>query len=213
MKRIALLITILCGLLHNSSATPLKQNQTNNILQNAINKVKNNGGIEAQFSVAVLNNSVETNSTQGVIQLKANQFKIVMPAITVWFNGKTQWTMQTGSDEVNVSNPTPEELRTINPYALIDVYQKDYTCTHKKTTYQGRTCNEVTLKAKNKERMQEIILNIDAKNHQVLSAKVKQNDQWIYFKIVGYKENMNWGNQHFTFSTKEYPNVEVIDLR
>ena len=58
--------------------------------------------------------------------LKGNRFYLNSGGIQSWFDGTTQWSYLESSEEVNVSNPTPEELQTINPYALLSIYKSGY---------------------------------------------------------------------------------------
>ena len=43
-----------------------------------------------------------------------------------WFDGHTQWSYVASADEVNVSEPTQEELQTLNPYAWLSLYKQGY---------------------------------------------------------------------------------------
>ena len=62
----------------------------------------------------------------GTLLLKGNRFYLNSGGIQSWFDGTTQWSYLESSEEVNVSNPTPEELQTINimhcyPFTKADI--------------------------------------------------------------------------------------------
>ena len=65
-------------------------------------------------------------SESGTIQLKGEKFVLKASEVITWFDGKTQWSYVVRNDEVNVSNPTQEELQQINPYTFLYMYQKDF---------------------------------------------------------------------------------------
>ena len=187
--------------------------RTEQIVEKAIGKFKNNGGVEAQFSLSIVGDGKKQTTTHGMVQIEGDCFAMVMPHIVVWFDGKTQWTMQPGSDEVNVTHPTPDELRSINPYLLIETCRKNYTNTHRTCTIQGKAGYEIVCKAKGKERMQEVHLFVDKEKYQIRRIEVKDEQGWIYFDISKYNDGKKWNKAHFAFSPKDYPDVEVIDLR
>lgn len=58
--------------------------------------------------------------------LEGDKFTFRGDGVTTWFDGHTQWSYLSSADEVNVSEPTPEELQSINPYALLSLYEQGY---------------------------------------------------------------------------------------
>ena len=58
--------------------------------------------------------------------LKGNKFCLESGGIKTWFDGKTQWSYVEQNEEVNVSSPTPEEIQSVNPYALLTAYKKGF---------------------------------------------------------------------------------------
>lgn len=46
--------------------------------------------------------------------MKGNKFKIEIPDAITWFDGTTQWVYIKDTDEVNITNPTGDELQAIS---------------------------------------------------------------------------------------------------
>ena len=82
---------------------------------------KNAGGIKITFTA-----QAPEGSSTGVIRLKGDKFLLETDGVTTWFDGHTQWSYLSSSDEVNVSEPTAEELQSVNPYALLSLYKQGY---------------------------------------------------------------------------------------
>ena len=186
MKRTYLLVLIL---FLSVSLSAQKDKQAREILDKTANALQQAGGIRATFG-----------GTGNGIQS--------------WFDGTTQWSYLESSEEVNVSNPTPEELQTINPYALLSIYKSGYN--YKYTGIKSRNGKqgfEVILTPENKQDITSITLFV-SQTYQPLYIKVEQSNKSANEIIVtSYQTNQPLDNATFKFDKKKFPNAEVIDLR
>lgn len=175
------------------------------ILDKAAATVSNPSGVQARFQMI----SKQFGSTSGTISIKGRKFHATTPQAMVWFDGKTQWTYLKQNDEVNVSNPTEEELQTINPYNFIHIYQQGFKLSSKKVN----NSYEVHLKATNKKRrIQQMYIIVDQNTYHPTHVKMMQNGKWSTLIISGLKiTTLNDGL--FQFNAKDYPKAEIIDLR
>ena len=134
-----------------------------------------------------------------------------------WFDGKTQWSYVVRNDEVNVSNPTQEELQQINPYTFLYMYQKGFSYklgTVK--TYGGKAVWEVILTAKDKKQdLERITLYVTKNTYEPVYIQLQQRGQQTRNEITvtGYQTRLNYADSIFSFDKKQYPNAEIIDLR
>lgn len=185
------------------------------ILDQTATKLRNSGGIEAFFEGTQFKGQHEAGTATGNIQIQGNKFKISSNALTTWFDGRTQWTLISGSDEVNVSNPTAAELQQVNPYTFLNLYKQGYNLKLSNVTYHGKQCHEVRMTAQNKTNtLQLIIAVIDKQTELPLSLRMKDNrGEWTRIRINSIHSNKRWNDSVFKFDSKSYPNIEVIDLR
>lgn len=185
------------------------------VINATADKLKNSGGIEASFEGTTFKGKKVASETTGEIRLQGTKFRITTPALTTWFDGHTQWTLMTGSNEVNVSTPTEAELQQINPYNFINLYKKGYNLTLETATYQGTPCHEVRLKAQNKNAaISQLILTISKKTGLPLSVRMKSDKgEWTRLRVNSIKTNQKWKDNTFRFNEKQYPDIEIIDLR
>lgn len=117
---------------------------------------------------------------------------------------------------MNVSNPTPEELQSINPYAFIGLYKQGYTYrVGARKNYQGKAIDEIDLQAENpKQEIQAVKLYVDKRNAQPLYIKITDCNKNINeIEVTSLKKALLLPDNRFIFDTKQYPNAEVIDLR
>ena len=139
----------------------------------------------------------------GTLLLKGNQFYLNSGGIQSWFDGKTQWSYLESSEEVNVSNPTPEELQTINPYALLSIYKNGYNYKYAGTkSRNGKQGFEVILTPENKQDITSITLFV-SQTYQPLYIKVEQNNKSANEIIVtSYQTNQPLDNATFKFDKR-----------
>lgn len=193
--------------LHAQTATSL--------LDQAAAKLKNSGGISATFEATQFKKTTENGTTQGNIDLSGKKFKVTTPGLTTWFDGTTQWSMLSGSGEVNVSTPTAEELQSINPYAFVDLYKSGYKATLSYTNKGGKKCPNIKLVATSKQRdIREMRIVLAPETHLPSSIRILRKDgNWFRIRVKSISLGKKWNDSHFRFSKTDYPNVEIIDLR
>ena len=174
------------------------------------------GGIQADFTVQTYAKGVLQGSSVGTIRLKGEKFLLDADGVKTWFDGRTQWSYLTNSDEVNVSEPTPEELQSINPYALLSIYKQGYHMKLGKTdVYGGKSAYEVILTASDRKKdLQCVIIYVTKDTFQPLCISMTQKGgNSVAIRITSYKAGELYNDHLFTFDKKAYPTAEVIDLR
>lgn len=213
MKNVLLVYICLFGLLLPVSAQQLDAKE---ILDRTTDAFRQAGGIQAEFTVRTYAKGVLEGTSTGVIRLQGEKFQLDADGVKTWFDGRTQWSYLTGSDEVNVSEPTPEELQSINPYALLSIYKQGYHVKLGKTnTYGGKSAYEVILTATDKKQdLQCVILYVDKATFRPLCISMTQKGgSSVAIRITSYKSGQVYNDSSFTFDKKAYPTAEVIDLR
>ncbi len=193
-----------------------KDSSIKQILDQTAATFNQNNGIEATFTITTNYNSSPSNSIQGNIKLKGDKFHIETPSTIIWFDGETQWSYLPDNEEVNISTPTVEELQNINPYAFIQLYQKNYTYhLENQTTYKGHNIYAINLHAEDKQaNIQDATLYIDKRTYQLWYIKIYDNQQNnSEIEILSVKKAINLPDSVFEFNPQKYPKAEIIDLR
>ena len=194
-----------------------QQSQAKVILDKTAEAFRKAGGVKADFTVKAVANGLVEGAENGTIQLKGEKFVLKTSDIITWFDGKTQWSYVTKNDEVNVSNPTQEELQQINPYTFLYMYQKGFSYklgTVK--TFQGKAVWEVVLTANDKKQeLESITLYVTKNAYEPVCIQLQQRGQKTRNEITvtAYQTGLDYADDVFTFDRKAYPTAEVIDLR
>lgn len=202
--RIRLLILLLLGNLVAWGQTPKA------LLDEVVQRAFAEGCVDIDFSVYM-----DNSNTQGHITVQGKQFVLETPGMKTWFDGKTQWTLVEENEEVNVSEPTDEELQALNPYAWMALYQQGYELKFGDTGVPEvrKVIMTTTIP---REEMQSIVLLIHQKDlYPVrLSMASRGGLDVVVINIDRYEvKKQSLPETAFVFDKSKYPGIEVIDLR
>ena len=175
------------------------------VLDKCAKTINLDGGVTANFSM----NSAQYGNAQGTISIKGQKFRIEANTLSMWFDGKTLWTYMASNEEVNISNPTQQQLNMLNPYHFISLYKKGYdaTITTAAASYQVHlTATDPSFKIK------EAFLTIDKGSNVPTEIKTLMGQKWTSFAVSGLKKQ-KLDDAKFRFDSSKYPDAEIIDLR
>ena len=117
------------------------------ILDAAVNKLENSGGVRGQFTITHFEGTKEAGTTHGHLTMKGDKYTLTTPEHVTWYDGETQWTWLKSSNEVNMTRPTQTELRKSSPAALLGAYKKGYKLSMKRSKLRGQKVWEITMTA------------------------------------------------------------------
>lgn len=179
--------------------------QARKVLDRTTALVGRKGGASANFSIS----SSKIGKTSGSIAIKGRMFYAHTTKATVWYNGKTQWTLMRKTNEVNITTPTEAQRMRMNPYAFITMYKQGYKMgmTKKRGNYV------IHLTATSRQRsVSEMYLTVNSRTYQPSMVKMREGNTWSTITISNFKAK-NLPTSMFTFRAKDFPKAEVIDLR
>jgi len=215
MKRITLFLIF--SLLYSTVSFAQNDAKALDVLNKASAAYTKAGGVKAGFSLKVLEYGGKSKGNlSGTIRLKGSKFKLEVEEMTTWFDGKNQWVYLTNNSEVNLSNPSEEELLMINPVNVFQLYKHGYNCKWSgEKTESGKSVLRVSLSPKNKnEVVQSIVVSFDKTSYRPTSIIITNKDKsGSQIAIPTYLTGQAYLDSLFVFQQKSYPNTEVIDLR
>lgn len=159
--------------------------------------------------------SIRFAGTQsGTLEVKGDKFHLKSGGVETWFDGKTQWSYVEQNGEVNVSTPTPEELRGVNPYALVNSYRHGFNYQYMGTkSRKGKQGQEVVLTPETEQNVKSVTLNISAGSQPQYICITLRNGEKQEFFVQSYHTRQNLGDEAFRFNKSDFPDAEIIDLR
>ena len=214
MKKYILAFT---ALLTVSVAFAQSSANARNILDKAYSTYENSKGIRMVFNVTTTDEQGTAYQAQkGTALAKGNKFKIEMPTIDTWFDGKTQWVLMKDINEVNINNPSNEEIASISPLALLSMYKTGYTLNAPVSkTINGKSAFVIDMTpTAGKSDFKKVSVSIDKKTSTVLQVDIILKDGMKNKIDIGdYNANYNFPDSEFVFDKDNHKGVEIVDLR
>lgn len=153
----------------------------------------------------------DTASSQGTLTFNGRRFKMDTPQMTVWFDGLTQWTYLKDQNEVNITEPTPSELAESNPFELLRNYGSEFRCRRLKTT---STADVIELTPKSSgAAYSKAILTVNKSTGAPSSMEVYFSNGASTSVKIRSIEATSVADTFFSFNKKDFPGVEIVDLR
>ena len=198
---------ILLSLVVFFSASDIYAINANEVLTNASEKYQKDGSISAQFTLSGVG-----NSTDGTITISGDKFHLSTPLLSIWYNGRTQWTYSAETNEVNITEPTVEELQQVNPFAIINSFRMQFNATLLKSANSMYRIQLTPLKSVNTS-ISKAIVTLKASTMYPNEKALTIDNKIITIKTKNIKAIKNVPHKTFVFDEKKYPNAEIVDLR
>lgn len=132
--------------------------------------------------------------------------------MNVYFNGKTQWTVDYESKEVSISEPTPEELSETNPLAFLKSYKQNYSTELIGESGGTYTVKMTALKKSSYIRSAQVVISSSTYFPTHITAKLSTG-QTITISVLSSSKGSSLPMSTFQYKIEEHPDFELIDLR
>lgn len=176
------------------------------VLDKASAEMKKIQSLTAQFEVSI-NGKVD----KGSILLQDTKFRTTTSENTIWFDGKTMWTYVHNDEEVNVTEPTSQQVARINPYSFMNMYKQGYDLAY---GANSSTYYEVVMTAINANTsIQKVLLRINKVDYTPMYIMMGTSKTDLEISITSLKKSEKQPDSAFRFNKAQYPKVEVVDLR
>ena len=203
MKKLTILLGLLLWLPIGMAAAETPEG----LLKKVIDNLGSETAVSAEYTIT----SNEGNAS-GIIILSGDKFTIKGDGIASWYDGKTMWAYSESTGEVNVTEPTDDELAEINPLVILksdpDTYKKRIkkkSGTHYLIELTDKTGDMNIAKA---------TVTIAESTFMPETAEVETSGgDKLSLTLKNVKKQHNVSPSAFKFNPKELPGVEVIDLR
>ncbi|MEO5985296.1 MAG: outer membrane lipoprotein carrier protein LolA [Ferruginibacter sp.] len=185
------------------------------VLDGVSAKFKTFKSVQAKFLLKIENASGKSLGIKsGSVYMKGSRYRITVPGQEIFFDGSNVWTYDKSSNEVTISKIDPA-ANTITPQKLFtNFYDKDFLYKLNGNVKMGtKNMQEVELTPIDKTKpFHKVLLYVS--NATINTTKIfeKTGNRYTY-SVNSMATNRAIPDATFTFDTKKYPGVEVVDLR
>ncbi|MGK7391579.1 MAG: LolA family protein [Candidatus Cyclobacteriaceae bacterium M2_1C_046] len=214
MKKFYFLAIVLLGVAVSSNAQYDKKALDK--LEAMSAKYKNAGAYRSDFVYSLINDVENMQEDyEGTITVKGDKFILELDEQEIYNNGVTVWTYLPGINEVNIDNYNPVE-NEITPSKIYTAYKEGYKYIYLgEDKVDGESVSVIDLIPDDKDsQFFKIKLLISNKDNSLVGWTIfdKGGNKYRY-RISDYTPNVKIEDKDFEFNPKNYPGVEVIDLR
>ncbi len=172
---------------------------------------------QASFTYKIENAQGKALSTKkGTVVMKGTKYRVTMPGMEIFSDGRTSWNYDKSANEVTVSGVETSGSAMTPQKIFTNFYDRDFLYKlngDKKEA--GKTLQEIELTPTDKTKpFHKVYVWIDKAAKTIYSAKFleKSGNRYSY-TINSLKSNSTATDAQFVFDKKKFPGVEVVDLR
>lgn len=211
MKTFIYSIALLLFSINNVSAQ--KSTDSQDIINKLVSSLSTTT-IKTDFELIISDkNKLNSQSNQGSFTMKAQKFVLDMSEAKVWFDGKTQWTFTPQTNEVSITEPSEDEIASINPLAVLNGYRAKSNLSFSKIKSAENYIIDMTAKSA-KDDFSKIEVQVSKNSKQLKSIKMlDKNGATTLLKLKNYKNDISASADFFKFNKTQYKDAFINDLR
>ena len=177
------------------------------ILDKVVAKLSDSPSLEMQMSVS---NGGETFNAN--VTIARDKFRYATGGMAVFYDGTTQWTVDSDMKEVTLTLPTADEVSETNPLAFVQNYRKKYNVSLVGESGGTYTVKMIALSKSAYIRTAQVVVSSTTWLPTHVTAQLSTG-QTLTVRIVSSKTGKVLPLSDFRFDTKKNPGFEVIDMR
>lgn len=212
MRKIKIIALLLCFISFSGSVYAQGDKKSSAILEAMSAKYQKIKSFKAVFTYTPDGGK----SLKGDATVKGTKFRLKMAGQEIYNDGKLMATYIKETNEVNLQDFDPTATGDLDPTKIYSAYKKGFKYAFLQEKKEGAEVFEVVeLTSTNKGgQVDKVQIQVNKKDKSIGSWKIFQkNGQKVTYKVDQFQPDIAVADNFFTFNAKQYPGVEVVDLR
>lgn len=151
-------------------------------------------------------------TVKGTLTMSGNRFNLDAGDMKMWYDGKTMWAYSRRAGEVNISEPTADELAEVAPLAIIGAYRRAFKA---KLLQAPKGYKKVLLTAGSRHaNIRSIVITFNSATMLPTAMVITvSNGTTMTISVTSAKKGNALAASAFTFPKSSYKGVEIVDMR
>lgn len=180
------------------------------LLDKAVAAMKSDAPLQMDYSYTVYDDDEVVQHDKGVMRLDAERYALLMNDMKVWSNGIVQWSYMAGINEIYITSSASEEAQNLSPLYIMEKFRDGYC---KRMVLRGNEA-VVTLSSESAGDAEKVVLAVDMRTNRLKSMAVHMPGQGrVEVVLDRYIPRCKLGPDAFECPLKDYPGVEIVDMR
>lgn len=154
----------------------------------------------------------DNTSSTGRLVVSGNKFFLTTPEMKIWFDGASQWSYLKSAGEVNLSRPNRDELAQLNPLSILSTLGNNFTY-RRLTAPDGMDKIELTPNKPTEDFAKAVVTILTSTSSPKELSVYDRHGNATTVKVTSMKAGNELPISTFRFNPKQFPGVEVVDLR
>ncbi len=220
MKKILILCVLsVCAVLLKAQTAESADPKAREIIQELSKKAKTYKAIKAEFTIVIYDRNKQPGDPQkGSLCSKGAKYRLDIKNQTVFCDSATTWTYLKDANEVQINNVESDpDKGNISPTSIFTIYEKGFKSHLESETKSGAATMDVIdlyPKRPEQEKYHTLKLTINKDKGTITQIMVLMKDGTsVKYVVNSFNPDADLPSGTFTFNKKDYPGVEVEDLR
>lgn len=188
--------------------TATAANVAADILNKAISRYQSVPSLNVDFRIT----TQDAGDVEGTLVTAGDRFRLELPGMQTWYDGRTQWSYLQSVNEVNITEPTVEELAQINPFAIVSAIKGRFAPTLVSSDRKIQVVR-FTPTASGASDISSMTVTFDASTSWPKVIEMVSSAGKVVITVTGVKTGGKLPASAFVYNKKTYPGAEMVDLR
>lgn len=206
---------LLCSIPLYMTSAQEGDKRSQQILKDVADKTRAYETIRVKFSYEMDNKDAGIHeSYEGGLLIRGDMYRLNIGGQTVICDGKTIWTYIEDAEEVQI-HTLEDNKESISPSTLLTSYHKDYRSKLiREGMENGINSYIIDLVPISGKSFFKVRIIIDKKKMHITSFSIyERNGSTFTYKILEFVPNVAAEVSKFSFTKKEFPDADIIDMR
>ncbi len=188
------------------------------ILKSLSQKTKGFKTIKAECTVTTYDQQKKpVDNQKATLSSKGSKYRLEIKNQIVICDSTTTWTYLKDANEVQINNVDESDKSSITPNKIFTIYESGFKChLESEKTEGGVNVAIIDLYPKHpeKQKYHTLKLKINKDKNQIMEVQQMMKDgTMVVYTITNFVTNSDLPSSTFIFDKKDFPGVEVEDLR